>query len=58
MITKEKIKKHLRTFLRELADRTIYNNMLSDMSEDIVYKDKKDIIEFRAHAILKEIKEN
>ena len=58
MITKERIKKHLRTFLRELADRTIYNNMLSNMSEDIVYKDKKDIIEFRAQAILKEIKEN
>lgn len=55
-----KIKKHLRTFQRELADRAIYNNMLCDMSEEAVYKDKKDIIEFRAISIYNEIlgKEN
>ncbi len=45
------IKKHLRTFQRELADKTTYNNMLWDVTKDKVFKEDKDIIEFRAHQI-------
>ena len=51
----KKIKKHLRTFQRELADKTIYNNMLCDMSDcgdKYIYKEDKDIIEFRANQIV------
>jgi len=46
------VKKQLRTFQRELADKTTYNNMLWDVTEDRVFKEDKDIIEFRANQIV------